>query len=555
MGYLGKTSGLVAMMLLWLGSNVGAAAEVSTGQKGYITRLKRMKIEDAYTPKVLGLFIGISDYKDVLWHDLKYPKKDVADMVGFFENSDAMNLDYKAVLTTPEKTTRDYILNEALDAFEMKNTSEKDIVIAYISGHGTLTHELLQVINSDGGTIPVKRPYIVTSDTREGKVEDSAISMNKITDWFDKLRSRRKILILDLCHSGLGKSQISPEDRKKIRSAKGINYTPIEDSWASIILSACSMGGTSYEDDKLKNSVYTHFLLKGMGEGDLNGDGAVTISEAHNYAIDRTRQYTWEHKGVKQVPTAYSKILGKDPIRVSGRPATAGAPVLFSYNSSNTGVELYVDNVYQGMLPKGIKINPGEHTIECRYQGRTVLNEKMKAAPGNEYMLPQLFNPGKFRGYLVLANTGYRTFVRSDVSKDLLPDIPHIGTSIYYYGRPDSNLAWSGSLSYGTNEELTQYTVSAGLKYTTLFKSLRLFAGPELMISTFSYNSDFVGHHRISDDLTFVCPGADLLFTYEPKPRLMIAGGLGTYYLPYKLNDYTSNLMMNQLFLSVGYGF
>lgn len=527
--------------------------------KGKITILKRIDVNDAYTPKVLGLFIGIQEYKDPFWHDLKYPKKDVQDMVDFFTNNPTIELDYKMVLTRPEDTTRDTIFNNRLDEFKMKNSSEKDIVIVYISSHGTLTKELVTIIE-DGELRkePRKVPYILTSDSHEGKVTDSALALGKIIEWFEKLKSRQKVLILDMCHSGdSGKSQLSPDQAAMINSAKGISFTPFEDSRASIILSACPIGGTSFEDKTLENSVYTHFLLEGMNLGDLNGDGAVSISEAHNYSIDKTRQYTWEHKKYKQVPTSYSTILGKDPIFVSGNPVQEGMPTLFSYSSANQEVEIYLDDLYQGMLPKGISVDPGQHKIVCKRDGRKIYSEKINITFGHDYMLPYFEPPGidkKNSSYFILEGA-YRNFYRDQVEKKLTPSIFTGGFSLYHYGFITKWLGLSGGFDYGRNKDLEQYSGRLGIKATSSWGNTSLSIGPDFMFMFFRYASDTLAGKKLDKEMTFFCPGAEVLLAYKFKPGLIIALGARAHYVPYSLDAATNNIVSQQGFAAVGYSF
>ncbi|OEU81268.1 MAG: hypothetical protein BA865_06005 [Desulfobacterales bacterium S5133MH4] len=527
--------------------------------KGRTTILKRLDVGSAYTPKVLGLFIGIQEYTDPFWHDLKYPEKDVRDMVGFFTKNTAIELDYKIVLTKPEETTRDIILNHKLDEFEMKNSSDKDIVIVYISSHGTLTREVVTIIeNGKKRKQPRKIPYVLTSDSQEGKVEDTALPLYKIVEWFEKLRSQRKVLILDMCHSGrYGKSQVSPDQAELIESAKGINYMPVEDSWASIILSACPMGGTSFEDSDLKNSVYTHFLLEGMSLGDLNGDGSVSISEAHNHSIDKTRQYTWERRKYKQVPTTYSRILGKDPIIVFGTPANTGASTLFSYSSANHGVELYLDGIHNGMLPKGIVVEPGTHKVECRRNGCTIYSEKIKVNPGHDYMLPCLDGSDHYNEDKVLAiiEVGYRDFSRGQVSEDLTPGDLTTGFSLHYYGFNTKWIDLSCGFDFARNQDLEQYSYRLGAKFTTALGDARFFAGPDLMFMFFRYTSNTIGGKKVDSEMSFFCPGAEALLTYNVKQGLCIALGARVHYLPYSLNSETKNMISGQAFLSAGYSF
>ena len=100
----------VVAVFLFLTGAVNLRADV----KGRIVELERPLVQEAYKPRVLGLFIGIQEFEDPFWHDLKFPRQDVYDMVDFFEGSNTLQLDYKMILTEPAETTRDHILNQAL---------------------------------------------------------------------------------------------------------------------------------------------------------------------------------------------------------------------------------------------------------------------------------------------------------------------------------------------------------------------------------------------------------------------------------------------------------
>jgi hypothetical protein len=548
---------LVAAFILL--AYLAAPAMSWAGAKGKITPLSRIDIGDAYSTKVLGLFIGIQNYRDPFWHDLKYPRKDVSDMVAYFTENEAIKLDYKMVLNQDSQTTRDYILNHALDTFDLKNASPEDMVIVYISSHGTLVNELFDVIQEGKPTKSYRKvPYILTSDSRENKITDSAIALRKVTDWFEGLRSRRKVLILDMCHSGRGgKSQLSPDQAALLGSAKGISYVPFEDSQAAIILTACPIGGTSFEDNALQNSVYTHFLLKGMRQGDLNGDGAVTISEAHNYAIDRTRQYTWEHKHYKQVPTTYSKILGKDPLIVYGKPSMPAKPILFSYTQKNHGLELFVDGVHQGLLPKGIPVNPGKHTVALSFKGQTVYRETVRMTPGSDYELPEMTKPKapQPKTLALLAEGGYRGYLRDEVPQDLLPATASGGFSLYHYNTFSKWIGLSGGFNYGENRDLQQLATQIGLKLTLAEDHLRFFVGPDLLIMFCSYADEQVGGQEVDRTMTLFCPGAEALFLYTFDNGMTLGAGLRAHYMPYTHDGNTHGVVANQGFLSLGYSF
>ncbi len=527
--------------------------------KGEMIRLKRVQmegVENAYTPKVLGLFIGISGFEDPVWHDLNYPEKDVQDMVNFFSENWTMALDDKMVLTGSEKTTRDHVLNYALRTFGLKNASEEDVVIVYISGHGTLTRDFA-ITTTLGMTVkePCKRPFIVASDTQSDRVAETAIPLHQITQWFENIKSRRKALILDMCHSGLGKSQISPYQEELIYSAKGINFEPIEDSWASIILSACPMGGTSYEDANLENSVYTHFLLEGMQKGDLNHDGAVSISEAHNYAIDRTALFTEEKKGHRQIPTAYSRVLGKDPIVVCGSPTGTGNPTLFSYSSTSRNVEVYVDQEYKGMFPKGVAIETGKHLVELKKQNKIVFKKTIDFDDNYDYMFSVKTTPPLKVNTFIQSEGGYRSYSGQDIPDDLTPSGITGGFSIHATGIKASWLGGTYGMEYSRNQDVRQYAVRAGINFRKTITWADLMAGPELMFLFIEYFSDQIDRYYVDRNMFFTCPGVQFMISKKTRHKMVLSFGARAHYMPYELDTVRARVIAGQGFAAVGYDF
>jgi hypothetical protein len=319
------------------------------------------------------------------------------------------------------------------------------------------------------------------------------------------------------------------------------------------------MGSTSFEDDRLQNSVYTHFLLEGMRKGDMNGDGAVTISEAHNYAIDKTRTYTWEHKNYRQVPTTYSKILGLDPIVVSGKPHQPGNPTVFSYASANQGVEVFVDGAYKGMLPKGIQLSPGQRRVVLKHEGKTIYHTRIDARKGTDYMLPDVaqLQPDKKRGdvFFLLLEGGRRGYQRASVPTDLLPDTPIGGVSLHWLG---SLTKWGGlsfGAEYGGNDDVQQVGLRLGVKLNSPSPPLRLSVGPELLFLFLTYSDALADNENVTTNKNFVAPGVEGLITYQFKGGVVLGAGLRAHYLPYEIEGSTKDVWANQAFVTIGYGF
>ncbi|WP_459925804.1 caspase family protein [Desulfatiferula olefinivorans] len=549
-------------VLIWLGLVTGTflpASHLWADAKGRVVEYPKIDIDDAYEPKVLGLFIGIQEYDDPFWHDLKYPQKDVRDMVSFFSNNETLNLDEAMILTKPSDTTREAIWENKLKEFSYKNSSEKDVVIVYVSAHGTVT---LGPSGSSGdhGESPAleKEPYLLTSDSKEGAIPDTAIPLNRFISWFGSLKSNRKVLILDTCHSGRGgKSQLDPYQAKMLRSTKGVLYKPIEDSWASIILSSCPFGGTSFEDQRLENGVYTHFLLEGMRKGDLDGDGAVSIFEAHNYSIDKTRLFTAENWKIKQVPTAYSEVRGNNPIYVSGKPQHPGVPVLSAYSAESQGVEIYVNCRMKGVFPTGVPMDPGLHDIEFRKNGKTLYSDRVAFKPDCDYLFAPLRNAPFFSKTrtVMMAELGYRGYRRDGMAEDLVPDVPTAGFSFFRQGDVKRWLGFSLGMDFGRGEHVDQTAVRVGPRYTAQFGNMLFMAGPDLMALSFRYSKNTIGDKTVDSTMNFLAPGAEVLIRYDLKQRFSAVVGLRAHRISYSLNDEDQAIMAGQVFLAGGYTF
>jgi hypothetical protein len=259
---------------------------------------------------------------------------------------------------------------------------DRDTVLVYLSSHGTLARDA----HGD-----LKR-YLVTRETRLADIPGTALSMDELKAEFDALRSRRKVLILAACHSGNGKSLLPDEVQQELASTKaGFFARPIEEvSRASVVLAASDWGETAREDEGLQNDVYTHYFVEALRIGaDRNGDGAVTASEAHDYA----RRMTYEFTGGRQRPSAESSEVGVDPIVLVGKIQRRGKPELYSYAQRLDGFTLLVDGRPMTELPGGAALDPGRHRIQvAKGSGPSILDDSVNLGPGERLDLEVLAN-------------------------------------------------------------------------------------------------------------------------------------------------------------------
>ncbi|MCO4744390.1 MAG: caspase family protein [Proteobacteria bacterium] len=258
-------------------------------------------------------------------------------------------------LTSPGDTTL-ASTRSAMRALGEQSTSPDDTVVVYFSTHGTLE-----------GTPRQLSQYLVLSDTAIDDVARTALPHDEVLLWLDALPSRRKVLVLATCHSGQGKSAFSPGVRALADSTKGALVTPLRDvSEATVIIGVCAFDETARESEQLGHDIYTAFFLDALRDGDANGDGAVTITEAHSAA----REQTWAFTEGTQRPYARAEILGEDPIVLTGERVRAGKPSLGSYLSEYVGYSVFVDGQSKGVLPGEVTLDEGNHLVEVQAPGR-----------------------------------------------------------------------------------------------------------------------------------------------------------------------------------------
>lgn len=357
------------------------------------------EVAGAARPKKIALLVGIDSFEDERFKPLRFAAADAQALGAAITGYDSIDLRIE-----PAKTSRAAIL-EAVQRLAQTARDPRDTVVLYFSTHGSLGRK-------PGG--PLKR-YLVARDTRLDLLAETGIAVDDLLKQVEQIPSRRKAVILAACHSGSGKSQLTDSLEKALAEHKAALPALEEVSEATVVLTAAAFGETARESEELGSDIYTHFLMDALAHGDRDGDGAVTASEAHDWARERTYLYT---QG-RQRPTAESDILGKDPIVLAGSPARVGKPVLYSYAASAEGLSVLVDGTAKGTLPGGVAVEPGRHTLELRTGTDTLYRGSLTLADGERAELSRLI-PRKLE-YGVMAEGGGLLAFSGTVRDSYLP--------------------------------------------------------------------------------------------------------------------------------------
>ncbi len=296
----------------------------------------------AYPAEKWALLIGIDTYDDPGIGRLKYTVNDAQAMHRTLTGTPGGFPPNNVILMTPRaedtlhRPTRNNII--AMLTSWLSLTAEEDTVLVYFSGHGT---------EHDG------RGYVLPQDARRSSPELTSINVGLIKEQMQRSKARKRVLVLDACHSGTDKDT----------SVMGRGFSrDLEGSGGLVILASCDVEESSYEMDESKRGAFTHFLIEALeGKADRDGDGEVWVSEVNHYVWEGTRRWA-AARGLSQNPKYLAAVQGEITL-VSGLEPESVTPVPTSgtlvVTSIPVGATVSVDGSVVGVTPLSTEVDLG----------------------------------------------------------------------------------------------------------------------------------------------------------------------------------------------------
>ncbi|NRA66689.1 MAG: caspase family protein [Pseudobacteriovorax sp.] len=436
--------------------------------------------------KTLVLSIGINQYSNPYWRPLNYAQKDASDFVAALKD----RVDQSWLLTGEQSHSGSVGKGEilrALGELSTANSSERDVVIVFVSSHGTVGR-----VVGDSGAKSIEK-FLVTSDTEPKYLEETGISHKSIFGIFNSLKSRRKVIIFDSCYSGTGKSKLTESMLQQLASQKSDFLKEPEDDFAegTMVLSASAWGEEAVENSQLANGVYTHFLIKGFDQ-DFNQDGAVSITEAHQFATQSVIKFT----GNTQHPTAKIEVVGQDPIIVNGEKKSESSPILYAYDWIMRSFTVEVNGKSLGNMSKGGLIMPkGKHRLVVKDEsGTNILDRFVDFQAGREYPL-SAFLYYKPR-YFISLGLGQSFISNQNLQSSLFP--ASYQTISLRFERREMILQYTGILELEISPKITSKIDSGAtqVEQKSSSSSLSLSLGKEIPLA-------FLSGKRVDSFLVF----------------------------------------------------
>ncbi len=151
------------------------------------TDFKKEKIPDLDYSNFKVILIGVSKYpEDKKIKDVPNININIKTLSNVLTDKSIINIpkDNVTVCYNASKVN----IEKKLSAF-VKNTNENDTVIIYYTGHGFISSESFEL-------------HLATADTHLDYIDSTGISINRFRKIISQSFAKRKIVILDACHSG-----------------------------------------------------------------------------------------------------------------------------------------------------------------------------------------------------------------------------------------------------------------------------------------------------------------------------------------------------------------
>lgn len=263
----------------------------------------------------LALLVGNGNYKDSGISRLEKPAVDVRELAQVLRKPEIGGFDDVKPLIDgdlPEVT-------KAVARFFRKRRPE-DLLLFYYSGHGLRSDNLL---------------YLAMADTEKDLPSATALSSRFLHQEMEASGSRRQVLILDCCNSGLfDRGAKGEEPPSALEFAEGFQGggTP-EEGFGRFVLAAAGLNQPAWEGDSPGPSLFTRFLVRGLstGEADLDDDGSISVDDIFKYVSEHVRRERPAQVPQRSIKGETSSLhLGyarRDrPRQEAPRPAAASAP-------------------------------------------------------------------------------------------------------------------------------------------------------------------------------------------------------------------------------------
>lgn len=233
--------------------------------------------------KIWAVIVGVAAYNSM--PSLRYTDDDAYKIYAFLKSPEGGALpDEQIKVLIDDSATKKGILDSMEELFA--KADKNDMVMLYFSGHGLA-----------GSFIPHDFDGL-----------NNRILHSDIEQIFQKSQAKHKVCYADACYSGSYEYGEKSIGSAKIRDF----YSKLDNTSSSTVLMMSSRKNEiSLEFLGLKQGVFSHFLIKGLGGlADTDKNKTVTMDELFGYVKNGVREYT----GYTQTPVIMGNFNKSMPV-------------------------------------------------------------------------------------------------------------------------------------------------------------------------------------------------------------------------------------------------
>jgi replicative superfamily II helicase len=234
-----------------------------------------------------GLFIGIDRFASPRINWLSCARRDALAIHALFTDTFGMG----GLLLDDQKATR-----AAIEAWfqRMTTCSPDDVVVITFSGHGSTTHELM------------------TYDADPKNLQNTAVPLAMLAEWFSRIPARRLLCVLDCCFSGGMGAKVFVADATPRSAESGECLLDQISGRGRLVLTAATSTQRAWESGRYRHGLLTYHLIQALqGVEEVVDAGKVQVYRLLEYVTRRVSADAASGFGKDQHPTLRGQLDGE----------------------------------------------------------------------------------------------------------------------------------------------------------------------------------------------------------------------------------------------------
>lgn len=238
-----------------------------------------------------ALVVGVSKFENS-GIDLKYPAKDARDFRDYLINEANFRADHVKLLVN-EEATKERVLTELGDKWLPKRAHPNDLVVVYLSTHGSPS-------SLDGEGVN----YLVMHNTDPQRLYATGLAVQDLAFALkSRVHAKRSVLIMDACHSG------AADAAKGLKRDGNVNLEAFPIGTGQMVICSSKPDQVSWESKRYDNGVFTAQLLKALRTNSKN-----SLGEAFKTMQDNVESEVLKDRGHVQTPVLKTRWQGRELI-------------------------------------------------------------------------------------------------------------------------------------------------------------------------------------------------------------------------------------------------